>query len=169
MLENLGVRGHHQSCSHTQRLQIPRGARFWQGEANFFQVYKSTYAHISSTAVSIQQIKEVRKGLTRGTYPKDHCFSIIYTEGKKSRTLELMAHNSADADAWMQGLNFLVNKKCRSHDQQGQEQEFRLPCLEPNQVGNSVSRALFFGIACLGFEAAQLTCGCFMIACIYYS
>ena len=57
---------------------------------------RSTYAHISSTAVSIRQIKEVRKGLTRGTYPKDHCFSISYTEGKKSRTLELMAHNPAD-------------------------------------------------------------------------
>ena len=85
----------------------------------FFQVYKSTYAHILFTAVPIHQIKEVREGVTRANYPKERCFTIIYTEGRRSRILELMAHDPADADAWMQGLNFLVNKECRSRDQQG--------------------------------------------------
>ena len=71
------------------------------------------------TAVPIQQIKEVREGLAKGSSPKECCFSIIYTEGKKSKALDLVAHDPADAEAWVQGLTFLVNKKGKSCDQQG--------------------------------------------------
>ena len=81
------------------------------------QVYTCTL-FTPCTAVPIQQIKEVREGLAKGSSPKERCFSIIYTEGKKSKTLDLVAHDPADAEAWVQGLMFLLNKDGRSCDQQ---------------------------------------------------
>ena len=103
------------------------------------QVYTCTL-FTPCTAVPIQQIKEVREGLAKGSSPKERCFSIIYTEGKKSKTLDLVAHDPADAEAWVQGLMFLLNKDGRSCDQQCCLDS----CSKPNQVSSSVGRALVF-------------------------
>ena len=93
------------------------------------------------TAVPIQQIKEVREGLAKGSSPKECCFSIIYTEGKKSKALDLVAHDPADAEAWVQGLTFLVNKKGKSCDQQG--------CLVCHVQSPTKLVAFILGIACM--------------------
>ena len=82
------------------------------------QVYTCTHFTYPTT-VPIQQIKEVREGLAKGSSPKERCFSIIYTEGKKPKTLDLVAHDPADAEAWVQGLTLLVNKEGRSCDKKG--------------------------------------------------
>ena len=74
--------------------------------------------YTSSITVAIKQIKEVRAGcstdsfkLARGTYPEECCFSIIYTEGTKYKTLDLVALNAIDAHAWVEGLKILITKE----------------------------------------------------------
>ena len=79
------------------------------------------HAHFSAAAVAIKQVKEVRAGrstdsfkLARGEYPDERCFSVIYVEGNKFKTLDLVAMSDVDANAWVQGLKMLVKEEGRS-------------------------------------------------------
>ena len=70
------------------------------------------------TAVAVKQIKEVRAGrstdsfkLARGNFPEERCFSVIYVEGNKFKTLDLVALSPADAHAWVLGLKMLVKEE----------------------------------------------------------
>ena len=81
------------------------------------------HAHFIAAAVSIKQVKEVRSGrstdsfkLARGEYPDERCFSVIYVEGNKFKTLDLVAMSDIDANAWVLGLKMLVKEESKSYD-----------------------------------------------------
>ena len=45
------------------------------------------------------------------TYPEERCFSIIYIERSKFKTLDLVALSPVDAHAWVLGLKVLVREE----------------------------------------------------------
>ena len=80
----------------------------------------SAYAP-SPLPVAIKQIQEVRSGRSTETFklpahaefPEDKCFSIVYTNGGKHQSLDLVALSAADALAWRSGLETLIKVEGR--------------------------------------------------------
>ena len=67
----------------------------------------------------MKQIQEVRQGRSTDTfkaatnaasYAEEKCFSVVYLEGGKHRSLDLVALSRSDAEAWVAGLGTLVKE-----------------------------------------------------------
>ena len=67
----------------------------------------------------MKQIQEVRQGRSTDTfkvatnaasYAEEKCFSVVYLEGGKHRSLDLVALSRSDAEAWVAGLGTLVRE-----------------------------------------------------------
>ena len=80
--------------------------------------------------------------LARGEYPDERCFSVIYVEGNKFKTLDLVAMSDVDANAWVQGLKMLVKEEGRSCDCQVVCHVTELGCHGYNCFCSSVSRVV---------------------------
>lgn len=72
----------------------------------------------SFLTVSVKVITEVRSGrntdsfkICNSTHPEELCFSIIYIDGKDTRTLDLVAMTENDRKAWVEGLKALVREE----------------------------------------------------------
>ena len=70
------------------------------------------------SAVNVSVITEVRGGkstdsfkISNSTHSPDLCFSIIYIDGKDSKTLDLVAMTEEDRKAWVEGLKALVREE----------------------------------------------------------
>ena len=81
------------------------------------QALTHTYTHAHNT-VSIKQIKEVRDGKNTDSFKlhgdefADDCsFSVLYVDGGKFKTLDLVALNPSDAKAWSSSLRALVEQE----------------------------------------------------------
>lgn len=75
-----------------------------------------------SITVAVKQIQEVRRGRSTDSFkaaahvvglkiPEDRCFSIVYVDGGKHHTLDLVALSQSDAEAWVMGLGALIKVK----------------------------------------------------------
>ena len=73
-------------------------------------------------AVAVKQVQEVREGRSTDSFKQfgvefrdDCCFSVIYLDGGKHKTLDLVALNPLDARAWAQGLRSLARQEGTWH------------------------------------------------------
>ena len=73
--------------------------------------------YILST-VNVSVITEVRGGkstdsfkISNSTHSPDLCFSIIYIDGKDSKTLDLAAMTEEERKAWVEGLKALIREE----------------------------------------------------------
>jgi hypothetical protein len=70
--------------------------------------------------IAVKQIQEVRRGRSTdsfkssslaATFPEETCFSVIYLEGGKHLSLDLVAVSGSDCEAWVTGLETLIKEK----------------------------------------------------------